>query len=49
MARVEAVMGSTLLCEKMKKPRLAPGADTAFIMKSGTRSPLEVLIEYYQA
>ena len=49
MARVEAVMGSTLLCEKMKNPRLAPGADTAFIMKSGTRSPLEVLIEYDQA
>ena len=42
MARVEAVMGSTLLCEKMKNPRLAPGADTAFIMKSGTRSPLEL-------
>jgi cytochrome P450 len=49
MARVEAVMGSTLLCEKMKNPRLAPGADTAFIMKSGTRSPKEVLIEYDQA
>ena len=49
MARVEAVMGSTLLCEKMKNPRLAPGADTAFIMKSGTRAPKEVLIEYDQA
>ncbi|MEC7923868.1 MAG: cytochrome P450 [Actinomycetota bacterium] len=49
MARVEAVMGSVLLCEKMKNPRLAPGADTSFIMKSGTRSPTEVLIEYDQA
>ena len=28
MARVEAVMGSTLLCENEKNPRLAPGADT---------------------
>ena len=49
MARREAVMGSTLLCEKMKNPRLADGASTAFIMKNGTRSPVEVLIEYDQA
>ena len=46
MARLEAVMGSVLLVEKMKNPRLAPGADTSFVMKSGTRSPLQVLIEY---
>ena len=49
MARLEAVMGSTLLSEKMKNPRLADGASTAFIMKNGTRSPIEVLIEYDQA
>ena len=49
MARLEAVMGSTLLSEKMKNPRLADGASTAFIMKNGTRSPVEVLIEYDQA
>ena len=49
MARLEAVMGSTLLSEKMKNPRLADGASTAFIMKNGTRSPTEVLIEYDQA
>ena len=49
MARLEAVMGSALLSEKMKNPRLADGASTAFIMKNGTRSPIEVLIEYDQA
>ena len=49
MARLEAVMGSTLLSKKMKNPRLADGANTAFIMKNGTRSPVEVLIEYDQA
>ena len=49
MARLEAVMGSTLLGEKMKNPRLADGASTKFIMKNGTRSPVEVLIEYDQA
>ena len=49
MARLEAVMGSTLLSEKMKNPRLADGASTAFIMKNGTRSPIEVLIEYDRA
>ena len=49
MARLEAVMASTLLSEKMKNPRLADGASTAFIMKNGTRSPIEVLIEYDQA
>ena len=49
MARLEAVIGSALLSEKMKNPRLADGASTAFIMKNGTRSPIEVLIEYDQA
>ena len=49
MARLEAVMGSALLSEKMKNRRLADGASTAFIMKNGTRSPIEVLIEYDQA
>ena len=49
MARLEAVMGSALLSEKMKNPRLADGASTAFIMKNGTRSPIEVLIEYDQS
>lgn len=46
MARLEAVIGSALLCEKMRNPRLASGADTTFITKNATRSPLKVLIEY---
>ena len=49
MARLEAVMGSTLLCEKMKNPRLVDGASTASYYENGTRSPVEVLIEYDQA
>ena len=46
MARLEAVIGSALLCEKMRNPRLASRADTTFITKNATRSPLKVLIEY---
>ena len=46
MARLEAVIGSAHLSDFMKNPRLAPGADTTFITKNATRSPLKVLIEY---
>ena len=46
MARLEAVIGSSLLCETIKNPRLASGADPTFITKNATRSPLKVLIEY---
>ena len=46
MARLEAVIGSSHLSNFMKNPRLAAGADTTFITKNATRSPLKVLIEY---
>ena len=46
MARLEAVIGSSHLSIFMKNPRLAEGADTTFITKNATRSPLKVLIEY---
>ena len=46
MARLEAVIGSSLLSNFMKNPRLASEADTTFVTKNATRSPLEVLIEY---
>ena len=46
MARLEAVIGSSHLSNFMKNPRLAEGADTTFITKNATRSPLKVLIEY---
>ena len=39
------VLGS-YLCNFIKNPRLAEGADTTFITKIATRSPLKVLIEY---
>ncbi|MGI9622062.1 MAG: cytochrome P450 [Acidimicrobiales bacterium] len=46
MARVEAVMGSELLIETMNNPRLAPEADTTFVIHGATRSPHEVLIDF---
>ncbi|MBT94908.1 MAG: cytochrome P450 [Acidimicrobiaceae bacterium] len=46
MARLEAIIGSSLLSNFMKNPRLASEADTTFVTKNATRSPLEVLIEY---
>jgi pulcherriminic acid synthase len=46
MARLEAVIGSSHLSNFMKTPRLAAGADTTFVTKNATRSPLKVLIEY---
>lgn len=46
MARLEAVIGSSHLSNFMKNPRLAAGADTTFVTKNATRSPLKVLIEY---
>ena len=46
MARVEAVMGSKLLIETMRNPRLAPGADTTFVIRGATRSPEAVLVDY---
>ncbi len=49
MARLEAVIGSSLLCKAIRNPRLAPGADTTFVTKNATRSPLQVLIEYDQS
>ena len=41
MARLEAVIGSSHLSNFMKNPRLAAGADTTFITKNATRSPLK--------
>lgn len=46
MARVEAVMGSKLLAQAMANPRLAPDADTTFLIRGATRSPAAVLIEF---
>lgn len=46
MARVEAVMGSKLLVDTMRNPRLADGADTTFRIRGATRSPEKVLVDY---
>jgi len=46
MAQLEAVIGSSHLSNFMKNQRLTEGADTTFITKNATRSPLKVLIEY---
>lgn len=46
MARVEAVMGSKLLIESMRNPRLADGADTTFLTRGATRSPESVMVDY---
>ena len=46
MARVEAVMGSELLVQTMRHPRLSPDADTTFLTRGATRSPATVLVDY---
>ncbi len=49
MARLEAVIGSSLFCKAIRNPRLASGSYTTFATKNATRSPLQVLIEYDQS
>lgn len=46
MARIEAVMGSKLLIETMRRPRLASDADTTFLTRGATRSPETVLVDF---